>query len=98
MSQYRYQAPLRNRFVGVVLTLPRRPGSRAAIGNGPSGHQNPCGDVGCLTDTQGDAAVADRYQYTAREYDAAAGLQYNRARCYDPTPGRWLALDPAAFL
>jgi RHS repeat-associated protein len=48
--------------------------------------------------TQGDAAVADRHQYAARAYDAAEGLQYNRATCYDPTPGRWLSVDPAAFL
>jgi RHS repeat-associated protein len=97
MSQHRSPAPLRNPFIAVVLALPRGPDSGGAVGNGASGHQDLCGHFGCATDTQGNAPVADRYQFTAGEYDAA-GLQYNRARCYDPTPGRWLTLDPMAFL
>jgi RHS repeat-associated protein len=38
----------------------------------------------------------DRYRYTRRELDAEAGLQYNRARYYDPTPGRLIDTDPPA--
>jgi RHS repeat-associated protein len=97
MSQHRYPAPWRNRFSAVLHAPPRGPDAGSAVGKGPSGHEDPCRDVGCLMDTQGDAAVADPHQYTAHEYDAAAGLQYNRATCYDARPRRWLTLDPAAF-
>ena len=97
MSQHRYPAPWRNRFSAVVHAPPRDPDAGSAIGNGLSAHLDPSGDVGCQMDTQGEAAVADRHQYTARDYEAAEGLQYNRATCYDAMPGRWLSLDPAAF-
>jgi RHS repeat-associated protein len=40
---------------------------------------------------------SDRYKWTGREYDAATGLQYNRARFYDPTAGRWISQDPLGF-
>ena len=36
----------------------------------------------------------DRYAYTAREWDATLGLQFSRARLYDPATGRWLSEDP----
>jgi RHS repeat-associated protein len=39
----------------------------------------------------------DRYKYTAREWDTAISLQYNRARYYDPTIGRWISQDPVGF-
>jgi RHS repeat-associated protein len=39
----------------------------------------------------------DRYAYTAREWDSAAGLQYSRARMYDPKLGRWTSEDPIGF-
>ena len=39
----------------------------------------------------------DRYGYTAREWDASIGLQYGRARMYDPGTGRWTGEDPAGF-
>jgi RHS repeat-associated protein len=39
----------------------------------------------------------DRYGYTGREWDAVAGLQYSRARMYDPGVGRWLTTDPLSF-
>jgi RHS repeat-associated protein len=44
-----------------------------------------------------NAAAGDRYKYTGREFDAATGLQYNRARYYDPTIGRWTSQDPLGF-
>jgi RHS repeat-associated protein len=37
------------------------------------------------------------YKYTGREFDATTGLQYNRARYYDPTVGRWISQDPMGF-
>jgi RHS repeat-associated protein len=37
------------------------------------------------------------YAWTGREFDSATGLQYNRARYYDPKTGRWLSQDPLGF-
>jgi RHS repeat-associated protein len=37
------------------------------------------------------------FAFTARERDVETGLQYHRARYYDPTPGRWLSEDPIGF-
>src|SRR5207248_4200184 len=41
--------------------------------------------------------VAGRYGYTGREADDDLGLQYNRARWYDPVAGRWTGEDPEGF-
>jgi RHS repeat-associated protein len=38
-----------------------------------------------------------RYLFTARELDEETGLQYNRARWYDTTVGRWINEDPIGF-
>ena len=38
-----------------------------------------------------------RYQFTGREYDSFTGLQYSRARFYDPQIGRFLSEDPIGF-
>ncbi|MFO1065365.1 MAG: LamG-like jellyroll fold domain-containing protein [Pirellulales bacterium] len=35
-----------------------------------------------------------RYHYTGRELDAATGMQYNRARYYDSSTGRFISQDP----
>jgi RHS repeat-associated protein len=37
------------------------------------------------------------YTWTGRMYDAVTGLQYNRARWYDPAAGRWTSQDPSGF-
>jgi RHS repeat-associated protein len=50
---------------------------------------------GVRTDPQ--ASVSDRYGYTGREWQADAGIQYNRGRDYLPAAGRWLQEDPIAF-
>jgi RHS repeat-associated protein len=42
-------------------------------------------------------ANGDRYGYTGREWYAVAGLQYNRARYYDPKAGGWISQDPIGF-
>jgi RHS repeat-associated protein len=39
----------------------------------------------------------DRYAFTGRERDVETGLQYNRARWYDPSTGRWITQDPLGF-
>jgi RHS repeat-associated protein len=46
----------------------------------------------------GDPAEVDTlFGYTGREWDEDVGLQYNRARWYDPAQGRWLSQDPIGF-
>jgi RHS repeat-associated protein len=47
--------------------------------------------------TESTPANGDRYKYTAREIDSESGLQYNRARYYDPKTGRWTSQDPLGF-
>jgi RHS repeat-associated protein len=37
---------------------------------------------------------ADRYHFTGRVLESVTALQYNRARCFDPKPGRWLTEEP----
>ncbi len=39
----------------------------------------------------------DRWKWTGRELDSETGLQYNRARSYDPKTGRWTSQDPLGF-
>src|SRR5690349_22225628 len=41
--------------------------------------------------------LSTRYQFTGREYDVNSGLQYNRARWYDPSIGRFISEDPIGF-
>jgi len=42
-------------------------------------------------------ALPIRFGYTGRDWDAELGLQYNRARYYDPGIGRWIGQDPIGF-
>jgi RHS repeat-associated protein len=37
------------------------------------------------------------FQYDGHDLDPEVGLQYNRARHFDPTIGRWLNEDPIGF-
>ncbi len=46
---------------------------------------------------QSNPAANTRYQFTGREHDSETGLQYNRARYYDATSGRFLSEDPIGF-
>ncbi len=50
---------------------------------------------GAITAESG--AGLDRYAYTAREWDAALGLQSNRQRMYDPATGRFTSEDPSGL-
>jgi RHS repeat-associated protein len=47
--------------------------------------------------THSSGSIANRFQYTAREFDTEAGLYYYRARYYDPSTGRFLSEDPIRF-
>ncbi|QYO65715.1 RHS repeat-associated core domain-containing protein [Leptolyngbya sp. 7M] len=38
-----------------------------------------------------------RYQFTGREFDSFTGLQFSRARWYDPNLGRFISEDPIGF-
>ena len=42
-------------------------------------------------------AVDPGYGFTGQQYDAETGLQYHRARYYDPAEGRFLSTDPLGF-
>jgi RHS repeat-associated protein len=47
--------------------------------------------------SESSSTFGDRYKFTGREWDAETGLQYNRARYYDPKTGRWTSQDPLGF-
>jgi len=47
--------------------------------------------------TASSGTIANRFQYTAREFDPETGLYYYRARYYDLTIGRFLSEDPVGF-
>jgi len=48
-----------------------------------------------LTETH--STNGDRFKFTGREWDSALGLQFNRARYYNPADGRWITQDPLTF-
>jgi RHS repeat-associated protein len=43
------------------------------------------------------SAYRGNYAWTGREFDGTTGLQYNRARFYDPKTGRWIEQDLLGF-
>jgi len=47
--------------------------------------------------SQTNAAVADRFLFTGREFDAELGQYYYRARYYDANTGRFASQDPIGF-
>jgi RHS repeat-associated protein len=47
--------------------------------------------------TETAAAVDSIFGFTGREIDDESPLQYNRARYYDSTTGRWISEDPIGF-
>jgi RHS repeat-associated protein len=42
-------------------------------------------------------SFSTRYQFTGREFDSFNGLQFSRARWYDPNLGRFISEDPIGF-
>src|SRR5262249_46214257 len=47
--------------------------------------------------SESNSSFGDRYKWTARELDSETGLQYNRARYYTQTAGRWISTDPIGY-
>ena len=47
--------------------------------------------------TASTGTLTNPFQYTGREFDQETGLNYNRARYYDPSAGRFLSDDPIGF-
>src|SRR5262249_22978330 len=82
---------------GVAFYLTDRLASVRDIMNSSQGIQDNLNYDGFGNTSDSNTAVGDRYKYTAREYDANTGLQYNRGRYYDPTTGRWTSEDPTGF-
>jgi RHS repeat-associated protein len=50
---------------------------------------------GMLTASTG--TITNPYRYTGREVDSETGLDYYRARYYDPNSGRFISEDPISF-
>jgi RHS repeat-associated protein len=48
-------------------------------------------------DEFGNGGIIGGVGWTGRERDGVPGLQYNRARWYDPSSGQWASLDPLGF-
>jgi RHS repeat-associated protein len=44
-----------------------------------------------------NGSFPSRYQYTGREFDSFTGLQFSRARWYDPNLGSFISEDPIGF-
>ena len=73
--------------------------------------QDHLGSTTALTDSKGalveretydaygnsSGSAKTRYGFTGRERDSLTGLQYNRARFYDPQLGRFISEDPIGF-
>ncbi|MCR9204488.1 MAG: RHS repeat-associated core domain-containing protein, partial [Halobacteriovoraceae bacterium] len=60
------------------------------------------GELASINDKDGNDIssnphITPYFAYTAREYDQETGLMYYRARCYDPSLGRFLTEDPIEF-
>jgi RHS repeat-associated protein len=47
--------------------------------------------------SESNSSFGDRYKWTGRELDSESGLQYNRARYYNASVGRWTSTDPLGF-
>jgi RHS repeat-associated protein len=44
-----------------------------------------------------NSSFPTRYQFTGREFESETGLQYTRARWYDPQIGKFISEDPIGF-
>ncbi len=83
---------------GVAWYLDDREGTVRDIVNnsGTSIDHIDYGAFGNLT-AQSTPANGDRFQYAGMEADANTGLNYDRARWYDPKGGKFVGQDPIGF-
>jgi RHS repeat-associated protein len=51
-----------------------------------------------VSTAQSSACESAGYFHHTREWDTVVGLQYNRARYYDPYTGNWINEDPLGFV
>jgi RHS repeat-associated protein len=90
---------------GKHLALAERVEARTGLAAWPGGSPLGFDATGAAQRTIADGRSEDvlsknrgnRYGFTARELDSVTGLQYNRARWYDPKTGRWTSQDPLGF-
>jgi len=56
-------------------------------------------DYGVFGNVTGETnpSAGDRFKYAGMQYDAATGLDFDRARWYDPAAGRFVTQDPMGF-
>ncbi|MGB2676347.1 MAG: RHS repeat-associated core domain-containing protein [Candidatus Acidiferrum sp.] len=47
--------------------------------------------------TASTGSLTNPFRYTARDFDSETGLQFSRARYYDPQAGRFISEDPMRF-
>lgn len=73
-------------------------GSVTSLSNptGGMGNTYTFNSFGRLTASTG--TNSNRFQYTGREFDHETGIDYYRARYYDPAIGRFLGEDPIQFV
>src|SRR3974390_3113055 len=79
--------------------LTDRLGSTRAVINNGAVVQDSLGydGFGNITYQTPSPSVTPLYFWTGRETDVETGLQFNRARYYDPSAGRWISQDPMGF-
>ena len=53
--------------------------------------------AGAVIASNSTEAIDELFGYTGRDFDAETGLQYNRARWFDPGTGRCMSHDPIGF-
>jgi RHS repeat-associated protein len=84
---------------GVAWYLADRLGSIRDLENGATlavGNHIDYDGFGKPTETV--APYGDRFKWTGRELDSDTNIQYNRARNYTPSLGRWTSQDPLGYL
>jgi RHS repeat-associated protein len=83
---------------GMVWALADRLGSIDALtdGNGVVVDKRTFDSFGRIL-SETNPSVSFRYGYTGRERDLESGLDYYRARYYDPQVGRFISVDPMGF-
>src|SRR2546427_4339020 len=79
----------------ITVTMPAGLGSVTSITNASQDLQTSYRYDPYGVQVQAAGAVPSPLRYTGREWDANDGLEYSRARYYDPTTGRFLSKDPS---